>query len=994
MRRLTTIVLVLLATANSLGGEQSAREQAFREPPESARPWAYWFWINGNISQEGITADLEAFQRAGIGGVLWMEVSGPWWAPDGTVAANSPQWHAAMQWAIRECERLGLEFDLTLDFGYGSGGPHITPELSMQELVWSETVVLGGQTIDIVLPASQYKLSGSQIFPPDPTLDVLLKKGDREEKTVAWLRPGAQLNQAVVQAIERSDSYRDVAVIGMPRPLSQAARDYRIDELQAKAGLDWRLKETPGVEPPPDAVVPLEQVVDLTGKMDDAGRLTWEAPPGEWLIFRYGHDTNLKLTRPCPAVAVGLECDRLAKSGVESHFDGFLAKILQDAGPLAGKSLSFAHIDSWEAGYQNWTASFPAEFRARRGYDLTVWLPVLSGRVVGSAELSERFLWDVRQTVSELICDNYAGRLSELIRPYGLQLSLEGYGHLCVDSLSYAGISDLPISEFWARGTNRFPDSLAGGFTPSSKAMASAAHAYGRPVIGAEAFTSDRGWQDHPFLLKGMGDQMFCEGVNRMIFSLAAHQPYDSLIPGLTHRRWGEHINRYNTWWNYARPWMEYLARCQYLLQQGRFVADVCYWPGEGAPLSVYDMDLTLPAGYDYDQCSTELLLQLQIRDGQLELPSGMRYRYLLLASTDRLTLPVARKVEQLVQDGARVISPRRPRGSPSLADYPQGDLEIERIAASLWESGRVVSGQTMAEVLGADGLQPDFVGPGLQYIHRHAEDLDFYFVANPKNQLREVACTFRVSGKVPELWDPETGRIYAATQFAATDDRTTVDLRFEPLQSWFVVFRPGDQQADVGSPWSALHTLRPIAGPWQVTFEPRWGGPPRPAEFSELLDWSQHPDDAIKYYSGTASYRLSFDLSPSELSPADQRLWLDLGQVEVMARVTLNDVDCGVAWKPPYRVEITPAARSGENQLQIDVVNLWINRMIGDERLPADSHWKDYETLIEWPAWFANGQANPTGRRTFTTCRHYRADSPLSASGLLGPVTLQWSSR
>ena len=286
------------------------------------------------------------------------------------------------------------------------------------------------------------------------------------------------------------------------------------------------------------------------------------------------------MTRPVPSGSSGLECDRLGAAGIEAHFDSFLKKILTDAGPLAGKTLTHVHVDSWESGGQNWTATFPAEFRARRGYDLHPWLPVLLGYVVGSEELSDRFLWDMRKTVSETFLDNYSRRLRELCRPYGIQFSNESYGSFCVDNLAYAGACDWPISEFWAMGRSRVPTlhkpATHGGYTKSTKAMASAAHTYGKPIIGAESFTSSRGWLDHPFTLKAMGDEMFCEGLNRMVFHCSAHQAYENMIPGLTHRRWGEMFHRFNTWWPYAQPWMDYLARCQYLLQQGQFVADLC----------------------------------------------------------------------------------------------------------------------------------------------------------------------------------------------------------------------------------------------------------------------------------------------------------------------------------------------------------------------------------------------------------------------------------
>lgn len=938
---------------------------SFRSPPSSARPWVFWFWINGNISKEGITADLEAMDRAGIGGVLWMEVSGPWWAPDGKVVPLSPEWQGAFQWAIRECDRLGMQFDATLDFGYGSGGPHITPDLSMQKLYWSDKLVDGGGAIDVALDR--------------PTV---------AKKVSAWLRPGMEMNPKVLEAIEKVDSYRDIAVMAIPVPDAPEARGYRIPDLDKKNGIGFGPVPRGGAGIPAGAATPLEGVIDLTSRMDKGGRLTWDAPPGKWLVIRLGHASNFKMTRPCPQAAVGLECDRLSRVGIDTHFGAFLKKIIDGAGGAVGRALSHAHIDSWEAGGQNWTATFPEEFRARRGYDIRPWLPVLTGRVVGSAELSDRFLWDMRATVGEMIRDNYAARLRELVRPHGMKLSIEAYGHLCIDNLSYAGVCDMPVSEFWARGEERFPDLLAGrgGYAPSSKAMASAAHTGGKPVVGAEAFTSDRGWRDHPYLLKSMGDWAFCQGVNRMIFHLYAHQPYEDMVPGLTHRKWGEHFQRFNTWWDQSRAWNDYLSRCQYLLQRGTFVADVCCWFGEGAPLGVDHMGLELPAGHDYDLCASETVLEMRVRDGRLLLPSGASYRYLRLPEADRMTAPLAKKVQELVEAGARVIAGPRPKGAPGLMDYPACDAEVEAVAKTLWDSGRVLNGQAFAEVFRKDGLRPDFEGEGLSYLHRRIGEADVYFVANPRDEARDVECAFRVSGKVPEFWDPETGEIRDLPECGEEGGRTRVPLRFGPVGSGFVVFRrDGGGARAQGKNFPEFLRVAEVAGPWEVTFDPRWGGPAAPVAFDALEDWSQRAEGAIRYYSGTAVYRTSFSCG----GDSAVGLFLDLGKVEVMARVKVNGADCGVAWKPPYRVPIGGAVREGKNDLQIEVVNLWINRMIGDEQLPEDGNWKDFETLLEWPGWFREGKPRPSGRYTFTTCRHYKKDIPPVPSGLLGPVTL-----
>ena len=555
-------------------------EQGFSNPPNSAQTWVLWDWINGNASREGITKDLESMKEVGVGGVVWRELAGPWWAPEGLATPKSQEWNELMQWAIKEAERLGLQFDISIDFGYGSGGPHITPDISMQKLYWSHTVVQGGKKVVTTLKKPE----------------LLIDNVDG-----AWLREGKQLSDKVLKDIQEIDSYRDIAVLAIP--YSSAGQGYQIPQLDLRTGLG---KNTffvgmDKISPPRNAVLSRDSIIDLTNQTNQEGTLTWEAPAGKWQIVRLGYASNFKMTRPCPPEAVGLECNRLSKEGINAHFEAFLKPVLEQAGSRAGNTLNYVFLDSWEAGGQNWTSELPREFRKRRGYDLSPWLLALEGIVVESPDLTERFLWDFRETISELTLENYHKRISELIAPYGIKFSMEAYGNVCIDNLKYAESSDFPISEFWTLGNGYFPEFRDQHYYNTMKAMASASHTTGAEWNGAEAFTGSRGWKDHPYVFKAMGDEAFCQGVNKFILHLSAHQAYDHMIPGLTHRRWGGHFNRHNTWWKYSKPWFDYLTRCQYMLQQGSFVAEVCYFFGEGAPLSVEEMNLSLPAGYDYD---------------------------------------------------------------------------------------------------------------------------------------------------------------------------------------------------------------------------------------------------------------------------------------------------------------------------------------------------------------------------------------------------------
>lgn len=961
--RAVLAVFVFIAACRLVSTASDGLERGFRDPPNAAKPWVYWFWMNGNISREGITRDLESLKRVGIGGVLWMEVSGPWWAPQGSIEAGSGRWHEAVQWAISEADRLGMVFALSVDFGYGSGGPHITPDLSMQRLVWSKTAVQGGKPVTLQLPK--------------PTVDYTpgLKK--------VWLRPGQTMNPVVMKALKEVDSYRDVAVFAVPSSKDNASR---FPHLEKYDGRGWQTHLPSLSNDHKLTSLVSEDVIDISDRMTDDGELRWSVPKGSWTVVRLGYASNFKMTRPSPQAAVGLECDRLHPRGIDAHFEHRLKPILDATGKKAGRTLQYIHIDSWEAHGQNWTDGFAEEFRKKRGYDTRPWLPVLTGSVVGSPDKTERFLWDLRRTVSEVTLASYIDRLRELIEPYGVRFSCEPYGRLCVDQLAYGGRSDFPICEFWTERKilKPFP-TFSDYWYPSMKGLASVANTYGKPRVGAEAFTGSRGWVDHPYLLKGMGDEAFCNGVSHYVIHLSAHQPYDRMKPGLTHRRWGQHFNRHQTWWEFSKPYFDYVARCQFLLQQGRRVVDVACLYHEGAPVNFNDITFEMPTGHDYDFCSPEIIQRMKVNDGVIHLPTGVSYRYLVLPRSGRLTLPTARKVVELCRAGASIYLQSPIIGTPGLEGYPEANEEVKRAAVE-WP---LLPKGGLEELFASDELKLDFEGEGLKWIHRRTESADLYFVANTKPESISRQCTFRIAGKTPELWNPETGEVFALPGARQDNGRTTAVLHFEPAQSWFVVFqdRPSAPPS-AGTPFLSWHPVQDITGPWTLCFDPDWGTRDT-VTLDELSSWSDHSDPLVKYYSGTATYHNVFDVPESDISEEKSRLSLDLGKVEVIARVTLNGKDCGITWKPPYRVDISHALKAGPNKLEIEVAGTWVNRMIGDEQLPLDAEWKDWETLVGWPDWFKEGRPSPTGRYTFTTARHYEKKSPLMSSGLLGPVRI-----
>ncbi len=1051
-------------------------EKEFAAPPLSARPWVYWFWLNGNITREGITADLEAMKRAGIGGVLIMEVDQG--APVGPVDFMSPRWRELFQHVVREAQRLGLEVNMNDDAGWnGSGGPWIKPEQSMQKVVRSETNLEGPRRFEAVLPQPQ---------------------------AVAGY-------------------YRDITVLAFPAP-----GDFRIDNIQGKAAYERQWVGSASEKKLPlEMVIDRARIVDLSKQIDKEGRLTWEVPGGKWTVLRIGHTSTGMMNAPAPASGRGLECDKLSKEGIEAQFAGMMGPLIADVGSAAGRTLVATHIDSWENGSQNWTARMREEFQQRRGYDLFPFLPVLSGRVVEGLEVSERFLWDLRQTVSDLVVENYAGHMAKLAQQHGLRLSIEAYGGPC-DDMTYGGRADEPMCEFW----------IGGGAFETCKGMASAAHTYGKRILGAEAFTADNRerWLQHPGTIKALGDRAFCEGVNRFVFHRYAMQPWLNYRPGMTMGPWGLHYERTQTWWEQARPWHEYLTRCQYLLRQGRFVADICYLQLEGSPQG---FQTHRRSGYDYDNCPPEVVLtRMSVRDGRIVLPDGMSYRLLVLPQATTMTPALLRKVKDLVEAGATVLGPR-PVKSPSLSNYPKCDEEVRQLANDLWADcdgqtvkerafgkGKIVWGPAPEETLTKMGVPPDFTaGPFVRWIHRSTDDAEIYFVACASQQPTETLCAFRMEGKRPEFWQPQTGRIEPVAMYEPVQGVTRIPIHFEPGGSVFIVFRRSTESFDPvvsvtrdgqqilpapehkakvvikkavygvlsdpsrtrdvraklqavvdggelsfqvarmaqgddpafgivktliveytadGKPFKisgtdpeeitlvtsagseqeiavhrgsdgrihlkawqsggyelrtasgralrgaalALPQALEIAGSWQVRFPPNAGAPEQ-VTLEKPVSWREHSSPGVRYFSGTATYTKTLAVPPQMLAES-RHLILDLGNVQVAAQVKLNGRDFATLWKPPYRVDVTDAVKSGENALEVKVTNLWVNRMIGDENLPEDSSRNPDGTLKEWPPWVREGKPSPTGRYTFTSWRLWKAGDPPIESGLLGPVTLR----
>ncbi|MGD0901154.1 MAG: glycosyl hydrolase, partial [Thermoguttaceae bacterium] len=941
--------------------------------------------MDGNLTREGITADFEALKRAGIGGVIFMEVDVG--IPRGPVKFMSPEWRVLFKHAVAEAERLGLQITLNAGPGWtGSGGPWVKPEQSMQHIVASAVDVTGPKHFDEVLPRPQRRPAffGDGQLPPE------LEKA-------------------------KNDFYRDVMVLAFPTP----AGNQRISDIDEKAlYVRAPYSSAPNVKArlpsaasypvlPADAVVAADRVVDLTAKLDASGRLAWDVPEGKWTILRFGRTSNGAGTRPAPLPGLGLESDKFDKAALDAHFDAFIGALLREIGTptnSAGAGWTMLHIDSWEMGAQNWTVGFREEFRHRRGYDPMRYLPTVTGRVVDSLEVSERFLWDLRQTAQELVIENHAEHLKALGHQHGLGLSMEPYDMMPCADMSIGAVADVPMCEFWLYGFDTAFSVIE---------AASIGHTCGRPVIAAESFTSGDAerWQAYPGTMKVLGDWALSAGVNRMVFHRYQHQPSLDRKPGMTMGPYGVHWERTQTWWDMVGAYHEYLARCQFMLRQGLPVADICYLAPEGSPqvfrppASATRGNPPERLGYNFDGCAPETLIaRMSVNNGRLVLPDGMSYRVLVLPETPTMTPALLRKVKELVKAGATVVGPP-PLKSPSLSGFPGCDAEVKKLAAEMWGAGWEGNGSdgknvsrnrarrviwqdawktalelgpmgmapwgnvekpstepnvfcefnVVSDLLAKSGLPPDFESDGpIRYTHRRTKEADIYFVANREDRRVEANCTFRVSGKAPELWDPLSGQVHDLPEFASGYGRTTVAMRFEPAQSFFVIFRKpsaerkrdlpisNDAGQVIGSRNFPVTTrVAELSGPWSVSFDPKWGGPEN-VTFEALEDWSKRKEDGIRFYSGTAIYRKVFD-APSLLG--GQRIYLDLGAVKNLARVRLNGHDLGVVWCAPWRVDITGAVKARDNQLEIVVANLWPNRLIGDQSLPP-------EKRLTWTTW------------------------------------------
>ena len=1060
----------------------------FVSPPSAAKPAIWWFWGESVITEHGITQDLEALKRVGFGGVVLYEQV--FTDRPGALKSLSPEWLARVRFAAAECARLGLTLEVNVSDGYVAGGPWIRPELGMQRLVASETVVAGGQPISESLPQPPTALNfyrdvavlayptpaggetqspapkttslpggvdANQLFSPDAKAKAQIPPPPNGQPVFVQFDYGQPFTgrsltyssrsslKALVIATQVPDSWADDFLGQGMKPIPplgelQASNDgenwrlvhtipafgyqhdswtqrtvsfpatsarffrlklaiprdglslggvalqgeARIDQWESKAGniADFSHPDRTPDYSSKETIAP-EKILDLSDKLSTEGKLNWDAPPGRWTILRLGHTPSGAKTKHGRPENLGLECDKLSAAATQVQFSNYVGVILREVRKVPGAKLAGVNVDSAEHGSQNWTADFESQFAKRRGYSPRKYLPAMMGRVVGSREVSDKFLFDVRRTIADLMSEEYFGTFQRLCHAEGMTLMAQAPGiATCLpsDNIQAKGRTDIPMAEFWMSQPNG---------TMDCKETASAAHIYGLPIAASESFTGSRA-DVYPGMMKPFADAALAHGINRFVVLAYVHQPWDDKLPGVTEDRFFLPFQRHNTWWEDSTGFWTSLARSSQLMRAGRPVADILYDLGSDTPLKIATarMRPVPPAGYDYDVCGDEAIIDRAcVKDGRIVLPDGVSYRLLILAGGDKMTLAAARKLQTLVNDGATVLGPIKPTGSPSLGDGRAGDREVRSIADKLWGrtgqttpgehrtgAGRIFWGTTPAAALATIDVQHDWEIVGdlnftnLLVSHRRTADAEIYFVANHQPRGRKITFSFRVAGRMPQRWDADTGAIFQIAGWRERAGRTEVPLVLEANASTFVIFprivNPPPAEVAATNLVTEMPALLEIGGPWNVRFTPCWGAPEE-VVFTNLVSWTDFSDAGVRHYSGAATYTTHFQFS--KLRP-DRRILLDLGLVAVLASAKLNGHDLGVAWKEPNTFDVTTSLQPGDNLLEICVKNTWANRLIADAPLP------------------------PAKRLTWATYNPYHAGEVAPPSGLLGPVLLRTS--
>lgn len=987
---LTTIISIVVFTTLACTNQSADKlKDEFLNPPDSSKPGVYWYFMDGNLSREGMTKDLESMKDVGISNLIFLEVGIG--VPRGPIDFMSEEWQDLFVHAVREAERLGIKISLGAGPGWcGSGGPWVKPEESMRHLVFSETEISGNRKVNVSLAVP-------------------------EQRSTTW-------------HTMKDPYYKDVAVYAIPESAKPVIKDinekalYERDPFSSKPNVKPYLPAPANFEKIEESKILKQQdIINVSKFMKPNGNLVWDAPKGNWTIIRMGERVTGASTRPSPEPMIGLESDKLNAQHFENHLKNYTDVLLKKTSPRKeGVGLRGLHIDSWESGAQNWTDGIVDEFKKRRGYDPEPYFLAYTGRAVQSLEITERFLWDLRQTCKELLLENHAEFAKAYAHKNGLELSIEPYDMNPAGDLDLGAVADVIMAEFWSK---RFGFHTAYAVIEAT----SISHITGQPVVGAEVFTSNNNeaWQEFPWSMKDQSDWALALGVNRFVFHTFAHKPLgDDYRPGMTMGQYGVHWDRGQTWWPMVEAYHKYISRSSHMMQQGQAVSDILYLTPEGAPMVFTPPSDALlkngaipdKKGYGFDGCSPKMLIEhADVKDGKIIFLGASSYEIMVLPNFDTMTPKLLEKITLLVKKGAKVIG-NPPIKSPSLTDYPNCDTKVKTLAKKLWGSlqspknlserkygkGTIYWGGSLANMtfdplypsyevavnlLSQLSISEDFKSSNnsIRFGHRKTSDRDIYFIANRTESLQSTDCIFRADGE-PELWNSTTGESRKITNYSVVNGMTTIPLEFVPYESFFIIFNSNKKRGDVintgKSNFFVFDKLKTIEGAWDVSFNPKFGGPEN-IKFDELQDWTDHEMRGIKYYSGIATYKKTFNIENLEDKTS---YYIDLGVVKDIARVKLNGKDIGVVWCAPWRIDISSALKEGENKLEIEVANRWVNRLLGDKSEP-----EKYTRTIKFKNGLMGGKEYKAGRYTFTTkeaMKSFEFKEPLS-SGLLGPVTI-----
>ncbi len=986
MFRRVVLSLVMTFLIGSLVYSMDTRvlQHGFTDPPLSARPRAYWVWLNGNFDYSQLTKDLENIKEKGLGGFDIFDIGAR--DPENVVpeghAFFGPESVEGIAYAIRETQRLGLELGLITSSSWNAGGPWVPPELGTMGLFVSEMEVDGPAKLSQKIPLPKFPQKAPQ---NDDGLPVFNKT---------------------------------VAVLALPYSETKTVEDNN-------------------------------SILDLTDRLQGDSKLEWDVPAGKWIIYRYVCAcTGERLVLPSPK-SDGLIIDHFNPEATEFHFRYLLEELEDEMGSVHDTGLKIMYLPSYEVtSYDDytgliWTPMLQEEFLLRRGYSLTPFLPALFGWTIRDADYTDRFQFDFKMTLSDLIIENHYAKAREVSNEYGLLLCSEAGGpgqplHNCpFEALRALGTLDIPRGEFWYKH-QRF-DEEGNDIMWLVKEIACASHIYGKTLVDGEAFTSWHHWQIGPFDLKPLADRAMCGGLNRFTYHTSPHCPPEAGEPGWVYHA-GTHMGSTRAWWPKSRSFNDYLARCCFLLQQGKFAADVLYYYGDEAPNFVKPkhVDPSLGYGYDYDVVNTEVILtRLEVKDGRLVLPDGMRYELLVLPERDDMNFEVLQKIDELVKAGATVVGPK-PIRENGLTNYPHCDEQVRQLANRVWGdcdgkqvkersygSGKIVWGKRLQDILMEKNIGPAFqCSPtkketDVDWIHRRTDEEEIFFIYNKNQEWLNLGCTFRVKDKIPEFWYPDTGEMRPCAVYKTVDSGIQIPITLPPAGSLFVVFREGkevdhlvsvrkdgqeisEQPAQHPSAifnlgddnqWQVtvhengnytfktkqgninkiavktLHDPLELKGSWEVRFPFGWGAP-SVTTFPELISWTQSEDMGIKYFSGIATYYKKFEI-PSDKLNSTIAVELDLGNVKEVAEVYVNGHSLGIVWKPPFTFDITKFVKEGENHIVVEVANLWSNRLTGDAKLPKEE------------------RLTSTNMTRSLTWEQPWSETPLHESGLLGPVRI-----